>query len=355
MKFVSYTNATDAERVGLLITSASADNGSGAYTVFDLHDSAKKNSLSLPKTMAQLLNGGEQAMAIAQAVATQCQAGEGVAVGSLAEVSLLAPVPHPPSCRDAYAFRQHVATARRNRGVEMIPEFDQFPVFYFTNHQSILGGGDLIVEQDHFERLDFELEVAIVIGKRGKNIPASEADSYIAGFTIMNDFSARTLQLEEMKLNLGPAKGKDFATSIGPFLLTPDELQSKLVTGGNGNQYDLPMTAYHNGKLVSEGNLKDMNWTFAEIIERVSYGVEVFPGDVIGSGTVGTGCYLELNGSRALEAKAAGETYTPVWLTEGDTIELRVEELGVLTHAIKKQPQDYSILAKKKMTSGASA
>jgi len=305
--------------------------------------------------MAELLKGEDAALELARTVEKECLAGSGFAVGAVSDMALLAPVPHPTSCRDAYAFRQHVATARRNRGVEMIPEFDQFPVFYFTNHQAIIGGGELVVEEDQLLRLDFELEAAVVIGRHGKNIPAAEADSYIAGFMIMNDFSARTLQMEEMKLNLGPAKGKDFATAIGPYFVTPDELQDRLVTGANGNQYDLRMTAYHNGKLISEGNLKDMNWTFAEIIERVSYGVEVFPGDVIGSGTVGTGCYLELNGTRALEAKAEGKTYTPVWLQDGDTIELRIDKLGVLTHTIKKQPQSYSILAKKKMPESAPA
>ncbi len=345
MKFISYQNSNNEERAGLLIDD----------TVYDLHDSANAQQLDLPKTMAEFLNGGASAMETARKVEAGCRDGAVTSVGVVAEVSLLAPVPHPPSCRDAYAFRQHVATARRNRGVDMIPEFDQFPIFYFTNHQSIIGGGDLTVETDHLQRLDFELEAAIVIGKRGKNISASEADSYIAGFMIMNDFSARTLQMEEMKLNLGPAKGKDFATAIGPYFVTPDELQDKLISGANGNHYDLRMTAYHNGEQISEGNLKDMTWTFAEIIERVSYGVEVFPGDVIGSGTVGTGCYLELNGSRALKAKADGATYSPVWLAEGDTIELRIDGLGELSHTIKKQPQDYSILAKKKMTAGAPA
>jgi fumarylacetoacetate (FAA) hydrolase len=345
MKFVTYKNSADEEHAGFLVND----------TVYDLHQSAKSQQLSLPISMAEFLNGGAASMDVARRVDEACHNGSCSSVGSVNDVTLLAPVPHPPSCRGAYAFRQHVATARRNRGVKMIPEFDQFPIFYFTNHQSIIGGGELVVEMDHLQRLDFELEAAIVIGKRGKNIPASEADSYIAGFMIMNDFSARTLQMEEMKLNLGPAKGKDFATAIGPYFITPDELQDKLISGADGNQYDLRMTAYHNGELISEGNLKDMNWTFAEIIERVSYGVEVFPGDVIGSGTVGTGCYLELNGSRALKAKAEGATYSPVWLAEGDTIELRIDSLGELTHTIKKQPQDYSILAKKKMPAGAPA
>src|SRR5205823_9454584 len=140
-------------------------------------------------------------------------------------VQILAPVPFPSSCRDAYAFRQHVAAARRNRKVDMIPEFDQYPVFYFTNHHNIKGPGEVYCMPDHLDKLDFELEAAIVIAKHGKNIKAEEADEYIAGLMIMNDLSARRLQSEEMLLNLGPAKGKDFATSTGHWLVTLDELE----------------------------------------------------------------------------------------------------------------------------------
>ncbi|MEJ7679792.1 MAG: fumarylacetoacetate hydrolase family protein [Segetibacter sp.] len=140
-------------------------------------------------------------------------------------VQILAPVPFPTSCRDGYAFRQHVAAARRNRKVQMVPEFDQYPVFYFTNHNSIQGPGKVVCMPDHFEKLDFELEAAIVICKRGRNVKAEKADEYIGGLMIMNDLSARRLQMEEMLLNLGPAKGKDFATTIGPWLATLDELE----------------------------------------------------------------------------------------------------------------------------------
>src|SRR6185312_8568969 len=143
---------------------------------------------------------------------------------ALSMVRLLAPVPRPTSMRDGYAFRQHVETARRNRGVEMIPEFDQFPVFYFTNADGVVGPGELRVQKKQLERLDFELEAAIVVGARGKNVPASKGDALIFGMTIMNDFSARAMQMEEMKLSLGPAKGKDFATGLGPWLVTMDEL-----------------------------------------------------------------------------------------------------------------------------------
>jgi fumarylacetoacetate (FAA) hydrolase len=229
----------------------------------------------------------------------------------------------------------------------MIPEFDKFPVFYFTNHQAIFGEGEIKVEDDHLQSLDFELEAAIVIGKKGKNISVNKADDYIAGYMIMNDFSARVLQMEEMKLSLGPAKGKDFATSLGPWLVTTDELAEYKIQTPAGTKYDLEMTAYHNGKLVSKGNMKDMNWTFAEIIERASYGVKLYPGDVIGSGTVGTGCYLELNGTYAREAKENGKEYTPVWLQDGDTIELEITGLGKLRNTITKSKKSRSILNKK--------
>jgi fumarylacetoacetate (FAA) hydrolase len=241
----------------------------------------------------------------------------------LSSLKLLSPIPRPPSMRDGYAFRQHVETARRNRGLEMIPEFDQFPVFYFTNHQAVIGPGDVKVMPRHLEKLDFELEAAIVVGRRGRNIKASEADEYIFGLTIMNDLSARVLQMDEMKLSLGPAKGKDFATALGPYLVTPDELEVKKTA--NGAAYPLAMRAFVNGVKVSEGNLGDMNWTFAQILERVSYGVDIFPGDVIGSGTVGTGCFLELNGSGITKNQ---------WLQVGDVVTLEIDKLGKLENRI---------------------
>jgi fumarylacetoacetate (FAA) hydrolase len=270
--------------------------------------------------------------------------------GSIAPVQdyqLMAPVPHPTSCRDGYAFRQHVEAARRNRGVDMIQEFDQYPIFYFTNHNAIQGPGAIYCMPDHFQQLDFELEIAIVIGKEGKNIKAKDADEYIAGFTIMNDLSARKLQMEEMLLNLGPAKGKDFSTVIGPWLVTPDELKSNLVPakkGHVGNNYNLSMKCWVNDQLVSEGNVKDMDWTFAEIIERCSYGVTIYPGDVIGSGTVGTGCFLELNGT----GKLKDANYTPQWLQPNDVVTMSIDGLGTLENTIYKEDTDWSILSLKK-------
>jgi fumarylacetoacetate (FAA) hydrolase len=263
------------------------------------------------------------------------------------EAYILAPVPFPASCRDGYAFRQHVAAARRNRKVPMIEEFDQFPIFYFTNHTSIQGPGDIVCMPDHFERLDFELEAAVVICKAGRNIRAENADEYIAGLMIMNDMSARRLQMEEMQLNLGPAKGKDFSTVIGPWLVTLDELQPLEIPakeGHTGKSWDLKMQCRVNDIQVSDGNLGDMDWTFAEIIERCSYGVTVHPGDVIGSGTVGTGCFLELNGT----GKLNDPDYKEQWLKEGDVVEMEIGDLGLLRNTIVGEPTEYSILALKK-------
>ena len=303
----------------------------------------------LPNTMGLFLNYWEDAFEMALHGIELIKEGKirlekGLPLNS---VQLLAPVPFPTSCRDAYAFRQHVAAARRNRKAEMIPEFDQYPVFYFTNHLSVRGPGEIECMPDHFEKLDFELEAAIVICKHGRNIKAEEADEYIGGLMIMNDFSARRLQMEEMLLNLGPAKGKDFATTIGPCLVTLDELAEFEVAAKEnhvGKSWNLKMICKVNGEQVSEGFLGDMDWTFAEIIERASYGVDLHPGDIIGSGTVGTGCFLELNGT----GKLNDASYTEQWLKDGDVVELEIEGLGVLQNTIVAEESDWSILNRKK-------
>lgn len=303
----------------------------------------------LPNTMSMFLNYWEDAFPMAQGGVLMIEE-EKIARGKgipYETVEVLAPVPFPTSCRDGYAFRQHVAAARRNRKVEMIPEFDQYPVLYFTNHHSIKGPGEIYCMPDQLQKLDFELEVAIVICKYGKNIKAEEADEYIGGLMIMNDWSARQLQMEEMKLNLGPAKGKDFATTIGPWLVTLDELEPFEVSckeGHVGKSWNLKMTCKANDVQVSEGNLADMDWTFAELIERASYGVDLYPGDIIGSGTVGTGCFLELNGTGKLNDPA----YKEQWLKANDIVELEVDELGILSNIIIAEESDWSILNRKK-------
>ena len=143
----------------------------------------------------------------------------------LSSVQLLSPIMNPRSLRDAYAFRQHVEAGRKSRGLEMIKEYDEFPVYYYSNHNAIKGPGEIQVQAIHQKKLDFELEIAVVIGKEGHNISVKQADEYIFGYTIMNDFSARYIQKQEMKLSLGPVKGKDFATSLGPYIITVDELE----------------------------------------------------------------------------------------------------------------------------------
>ena len=308
----------------------------------------------LPISMAMFLNYWDDVFPIAKAAEQKIK--EGMVRSVLAhpydQAQLLAPVPHPSSCRDAYAFRQHVAAARKNRHAEMLPEFDQYPVFYLTNHNSIQGPGEIVCMPDHFEKLDFELEAAIVISKNGRNIPAAEADEYIAGLMIMNDISARQLQFEEMLLNLGPAKGKDFATVVGPILVTLDELQPFEVAckqNHTGKAWDLSMKCWVNGVQVSEGNLSDMDWTFAEIIERCSYGVHLYPGDIIGSGTVGTGCFLELNGTGKLNDPA----YKEQWLQEGDLVEMEISALGKLSNTIVRDESEFSLLGLKKNELGS--
>ena len=303
----------------------------------------------VPNTMNMLLNYWDELFPLVQAgdLAIRERNIHRSKARPLDGVHLLAPVPFPASCRDGYAFRQHVAAARRNRKLPMIPEFDQFPVFYFTNHHSVQGPGEIHCMPDHFNKLDFELEVAVVIGRHGRNISADEADSYIAGLMIMNDMSARTLQSEEMLLNLGPAKGKDFATAVGPWLVTTDELQEFEIPckeGHTGLNWNLRMQCRVNGVTVSDGNLGDMDWTFAELIERASYGVDLHPGDVIGSGTVGTGCFLELNGT----GKLSDPDYTEQWLQEGDNIEMEVDGLGILANTIVREESDFSLLEGKK-------
>ncbi len=338
MKLVSFLDPRGQERVGLLVDGV----------LVDLAKSAAELQIPLPPTMNGLLEGWPRSFALAATVERSYRERRAGVVVDAAAVRPLAPVPHPGSCRDGYAFRQHVATARRNRGLEMIPEFDQFPVFYFTNHRSIVGPGDVAVEADHLRQLDFELEAAVVIGREGRDLDAEEADDLVAGYMVMNDWSARALQLDEMRLNLGPAKGKDFATGLGPWLVTPDEIAHRRVETPRGLQHDLRMRAWHNGALVSDGNLKDMTFTFAELIERASYGATLYPGDVIGSGTVGTGCYLELNGTRALQARAEGRPFEPTWLQPGDTLALEIEGLGRLENRVVRAPGDRSLLAKKK-------
>ncbi|MGH2459735.1 MAG: fumarylacetoacetate hydrolase family protein [Chloroflexota bacterium] len=247
-------------------------------------------------------------------------------VFQLDAVRLRPPIPNPATFRDFYAFEQHVRTARRGRGLEMIPEWYQIPVFYFSNPGALLGSGDDLVVPPDCQELDFELEVAAVIGRAGANLTPGDAEHAIAGFTVLNDWSARDLQRREMRLGLGPAKGKDFATSVGPFLVTPDELAPYR----GGRAYALEMTARVNGAEYSRGSLADLYWSFGEMISYASRGVWLRPGDLIGSGTCGTGCILEQSFSDSPGRYP--------WLRPGDQVELQVEHLGTLGNYVTNDP-----------------
>jgi fumarylacetoacetate (FAA) hydrolase len=219
---------------------------------------------------------------------------------ALGDVQLLAPVRQPPAVRDFYAFEEHVRAARALRGQEVPPEWYEIPVFYFSNPSSIYGPDDVIPYPEGTEELDYELEVAAIVG----------GDGQIGGFTIMNDWSARDLQRAEMKVGLGPVKGKDFATSFGPVVVTLDEL----------GDLRLEMVARINGEERSRGNLGDMYHSWDAIVEQAARNTRLLPGDVIGSGTVGSGCILEHGGGR--------------WLQPGDVVELEVQGIGVLRNTI---------------------
>jgi fumarylacetoacetate (FAA) hydrolase len=218
----------------------------------------------------------------------------------LAEVDLRPPVLHPPSVRDFYAFEQHVRTARAARGLDVPREWYEQPAFYFSSPAAIFGPEDEIPYPEGSQELDYELEVSAIVGGEGR----------IGGFTIMNDWSARDLQREETKVGLGPAKGKDFATSLGPIVVTPDEFD------GSGGL----MLARVNGEERSRGNLADMHWSWDEIVAHAARNTRLQAGDVLGSGTVGTGCILEHDDGR--------------WLQRGDLVELEVEGIGVLRNRI---------------------
>jgi fumarylacetoacetate (FAA) hydrolase len=222
----------------------------------------------------------------------------------LDDVRLLPPVLHPPAVRDFYAFEQHVKTARASRGLEMPPEWYEQPVFYFSNPAAVFGPDDEIPHPVGTEELDYELEVAAIVG----------AAQQIAGFTVMNDWSARDLQRREMRVGLGPAKGKDFATSLGPVVVTLDEFP-----GGEAE-----MIARVNGEERSRGNLRDLSFSWERIRQHAALNTTLRPGDVLGSGTVGTGCILELGDGR--------------WLQPGDVVELEIEGIGVLRNTVGPRP-----------------
>lgn len=239
-------------------------------------------------------------------------------------VALRAPVPVPPSIRDFMAFEEHVVTSMRAIGRDVDPVWYQIPVFYFTNPAAVHGPRDAVRISPGSHAFDYEMEIAAIIGTPGSNIPVSEAEDHIAGYSVLCDWSARDLQEQEMAQGLGPAKGKDSATSIGPWLVTPDEIADRRKDNG----IDLTATTTVNGKPYSAGNWSTIYWSFAQLISYASRGTELRTGDIIGSGTIGTGCILELS-------RVHGADRYP-WLEPGDRVRVEVEGLGAIESVIEK-------------------
>lgn len=331
MKFLTFATPEEpnAPRPGILLEEIVIDLPSGfAWT----QAQAGQPAVKPPASLFELINAGTSALESTR------QLVQGLVSGNLAsqdtvqeypfkwrleDILLYPPLPRPMSLRDFYAFEQHVATARAIRGKSIPPEWYQYPVFYFSNPNAIYGPGELIPYPAYTSKLDYELEIACVIGRPGINIRVEEAEAYIFGYTLLNDWTARDIQRIEMEVGLGPAKGKDFATSLGPWIVTPDELSDR--QSGEPGVYDLAMMARLNGQERSRGNWNAIHYSFAEMIAHASAETWLLPGDVLGSGTVGTGCLLEIT-------KGEGP-----WLQPGDQVELEIERLGILSNRIGRK------------------
>jgi 2-keto-4-pentenoate hydratase/2-oxohepta-3-ene-1,7-dioic acid hydratase in catechol pathway len=274
----------------------------------------------VPATMLELLEGGPPAMARARQAfehaislgeATRGPEGETIFYRP-EQVRFLAPLPNPPSLRDFIAFEEHIAATSKKRGQPIPPEWYKAPVYYKGNHRTIIGPEEDLFWPLETTKLDYELELACIIGRAGRDVSEQDAPAYIAGYTIMNDFSARDIQFQEMACRLGPAKGKDFATAIGPCLVTPDEIPDLNA---------LTMIARVNGEVWSRGRFGTIHWSFPQMIAHVSRGEPIYPGDLFGSGTVGGGCGLELDR----------------YLSPGDVVELEIQPIGVLRNRVVKR------------------
>jgi 2-keto-4-pentenoate hydratase/2-oxohepta-3-ene-1,7-dioic acid hydratase in catechol pathway len=303
MRWVTYLASTGTARVGLV-------DGDTIRAVPDV------------RSLIELLGDDGERLAQAATVA----AANPQEVIALGERPLLAPIPRPPSVRDYMAFEEHVINTRRD-GQTVEPLWYQQPGFYFTNPAAIRGPHDEIPVAPGSERFDYEVEVAAVIGRGGRDLHPEHAESHIAGYTILVDWSARDLQRAELALRLGPTKGKDTATTLGPYLVTPDELEPTR----SGRGFELTMTAHVNGNPYSTGSWADIYWSFAEMLAYASRGTELVPGDVIGSGTVGTGCILELSNLHGSEAYP--------WLVPGDEVRVAIDRLGEVTAHIVHGPE----------------
>ena len=320
MKFLTFKTKNDNEiRFGFKSYEKVIDIGLAAKWLYE-----KKNDnsfINIPLTLHKALEKWDQNFRLLKALDSKLS---DFNIESFSykesDLTILPPIINPPAFRDFYAFEQHVKAARKLRKLDMHPDWYKIPIFYFSNPNCCYGHGENIPYPNGTTELDFELEFAVIIGNGGSNMKSSEANKVIAGYTILNDWSSRNLQREEMPMSLGPAKGKDFASSFGPYMVTPDEIESAWKDDG---KLHLQMTCHVNGKKVSDGNTNDLYHSFGDMIERASMNTKLIPGEYIGSGTVGTGCILELR-----PENAGG------WLKKGDIVTLEIERLGILENKI---------------------
>jgi len=293
VRLVTYAR-NGARRLGTLV----------GDTVVDLPDSV--GHPAFPTTMESLARAGPGALEVAREALDRDRALEHAVPGARLLVPIL-----PSSLRDFVAFEDHLRAGAERRGEPIPAAWYDMPLYYKGNHRSVFGPDDDVPWPSYTDELDYELEVACVLGGGGRDLSEHDAAALILGYTLMNDWSARDIQRSEMTGGLGPAKGKDFATSLGPFVVTPDEVDVS----------DLSLEARVDGETWSKGNLGGSRWSFPQMIAHVSRGEDVWPGDVYGSGTFGGGCGLDLG--------------KPLW--PGATVELEGERLGVLRSSVGRK------------------
>ncbi len=316
MKLVTFLNPDNVSRIGWLVGDQVVD--------------MQLAHAELPTDMLTFIDQHEQYFTIIN------ELGEVEPHYALNEISLQAPLPNPRSFRDYIGFEMHMQNASRSFGHKIGPAWYQMPIFYFTNHQAIYGPEDEILRPAKETKLDIELELACIIGKKGKDIKAADARPYIFGYTVFNDWTARAIQKVEMEIPLGPHKGKDFANAIGPCIVTADEMDAYVQPFNAGvfqdpirvpevkmDRMNLKMTSRINGTTICEGNYNTVYYTFEQMIERASENnVILMPGDILGSGTVGWGSLIENNFS----------VHRP--LEPGDVVELEIEGIGILRNKV---------------------
>ncbi len=330
MKLVTFEVATPVGRIrrlGALCSDLDHIVDLNATYAWYLHDKGKAAwrrlaDAMIPSDMQGFIEGGSDSLEAAHMVLDRVKGHFNMQEASAyrgpngetlvfqpSNVKTMAPLPKPPSLRDFIAFEAHVKRGYEIRGVPVPAEWYEMPIYYKGNANTVIGPDEPVVWPQYTKKLDYELEMACIVGKKGRDIDEADAASYIFGYAVLNDFSARDIQMREMKCRLGPAKGKDFATALGPYIVTADEIPYPP---------NLKMTARVNGEVWSEGYSGTSHWTWAQMIAHLSMDEDVMPGDVLGSGTVGGGCGYELDR----------------WIQPGDVVELEIEKLGKLRNTV---------------------